>query len=107
MTTPTAINGNGSSMVASDTQPTAPAAVSNNAPAVQSGVATKYWLELKAYPAGSARSLFLLVNNSWKRLDNPSGYISDIVQRAFSDNGVNVRVWFDGTLIKGLVVEGS
>ena len=32
---------------------------------VQIGVATQYWLELVAYPPGSARSLWLLVGNAW------------------------------------------
>jgi hypothetical protein len=72
-----------------------------------SGTATNYWIELVAYPPGSARSLWLLVNNSWKRLDNPSASIQDVVQRAFLGSGSNVRVWFDGELIVGLVVEGS
>ncbi|MCP4975934.1 MAG: S8 family serine peptidase, partial [Maribacter sp.] len=50
---------------------------------ISSGIATKYWLELLAYPPGSARSLWLLVNNSWKSLDNPNASTSDVVQRAF------------------------
>ncbi len=75
--------------------------------AVTSGVATKYWIELVAYPPGSARSLWLYVNNAWKRLDNPSASIQDVVQRAFLGTGSNVRVWYDNGTIVGLVVEGS
>ena len=72
-------------------------------PAVQSGMATKYWIELIAHPPGSARSLWLLVNNAWKRFDNPPAHMSQIVQDAFL-GGANVRVWFDGGLVVGLVV---
>jgi hypothetical protein len=75
--------------------------------AVTSGVATKYWIELVAYPPGSARSLWLYVNNAWKSLDNPSASIQDVVQRAFLGTGSNVRVWYDNGAIVGLVVEGS
>ncbi len=75
--------------------------------AVTSGVATKYWIELVAYPPGSARSLWLYVNNAWKRLDNPGASIQDVVQRAFLGTGSNVRVWYDNGGIVGLVVEGS
>ena len=75
--------------------------------AVASGNAAQYWIELVAYPAGSARSLWLLVGGSWKRLDNPSPSIQDVVQRAFLGSGSTVRVWYDGGLIVGLVVEGS
>jgi len=74
---------------------------------VSSGLATKYWLELKAYPTGTARSLWLLVSSSWKRYDNPNQVMSDCVQRAFLGTGTNVRVWYDGGVIKGLVVEGN
>ncbi len=75
--------------------------------AVTSGIATKYWLELVAYPKGSARSLWLLVGGSWKRFDNPNSTISDVVQRAFIGTGSNVRVWYNGNTIVGLVVEGN
>jgi hypothetical protein len=75
--------------------------------AVASGVATQYWIELVAYPPGSARSLWLLVGGSWKRLDNPSASIQDTVQQAFLGSGSNVRVWYDGEPIVGLVVEGT
>ena len=90
------------------TQPTNTAAARPiDTPAVSSGLATKYWIELVAYPAGSARSLWLHVNNAWKRLDNPSPSIQDAVQRTFIGTGSNVRVWFDDVIIVGLVVEGS
>ena len=52
--------------------------------AVESGVATKYWLELLAYPPGSARSLWLFVGNAWRRLDNPNEGIQLSVQDAFA-----------------------
>ena len=90
-------------------QGTIPLAVASFAEtaSVQSGVATKYWIELLAYPPGSARSLWLFVGNAWKRLDNPSASIQDAVQRAFLGSGSTVRVWFNGEVIVGLVVEGN
>ena len=107
ITAPTAQNGNGFATSANDTQPSSSMASAVQVAAVQSGNATKYWLELKAYPAGSARSLWLFVNNGWKRLDNPNQVTSDCIQRAFMGSGSNVKVWYDGNLIKGLVVEGN
>jgi hypothetical protein len=72
-------------------------------PAVASGTATQFWAELVAYPAGSARSLWLLVGGVWKRYDNSPGHAEDMVQRAFL-SGQTVRVWHDGEKIVGLVV---
>ena len=74
--------------------------------AVESGVATKYWLELLAYPPGSARSLWLFVGNVWRRLDNPNEGIQLSVQDAFANasNRLEVAVWYTGEVIVGLVV---
>ncbi len=71
-----------------------------------SGIATKYWNECVAYPAGSAVSLWLYVNG-WKNLDNPSDGIKDMVQRAFLGSGSQVRIWYEDAKVVGLVVEGS
>lgn len=73
---------------------------------VLSGIATKYWDECVSYPPGSTASLWLYVNG-WKNLDNPSQGIKDMVQRAFLGSGSNVRVWYDGSKVVGLVVEGT
>jgi len=81
---------------------TAPAAAVG-APAVTSGVATQYWVELVAYPPGSTASLWLLVSGAWKRYDNPPAYMSELVQQGFA-SGATVRVWYDGEVIVGLVV---
>ncbi len=90
---------------ATGTQP--PASVANiEAAAAQSGIATKYWDESVAYPAGSTASLWLDVNG-WKNLDNPSQSVKDMVQRAFLGTNSQVSVWYDGTKVVGLVVEGS
>ena len=75
--------------------------------AVSSGMATRYWDECVAYPPGSTASLWLYVGGSWKHLDNPNQGIKDMVQRAFLGSGSNVRVWYDGSVVVGLVVEGS
>ncbi len=95
------------SATTASTRPTSSVAASADIAAVTSGVATQYWIELVAYPPGSARSLWLLVGGSWKKLDNPSASIQDTVQRAFLGSGSNVRVWHDNGNIVGLVVEGT
>jgi hypothetical protein len=76
---------------------------------VQSGVATKYWLELVAYPPGSARSLWLFVNGAWKHLDNPNYGMQDSVQEAFCQcpDRLEVAVWYNGGVIVGLVVRSK
>lgn len=76
----------------------------NGAPAVQSGIASRYWDELVSYPAGSTASLWLLVDGGWRALDNPAPHVRDAVQRAFIGAGQTVRVWYDGGIIRGLVV---
>jgi hypothetical protein len=77
-----------------------------SAAAVTSGVATGYWLELVAYPPGSARSLWLLVDGTWRHLDNPSAATQDSVQEAFCEcpERLEVVVWYDNDVIVGLVV---
>lgn len=77
--------------------------------AVTSGKATKYWLELKAYPPGSARSLWLFVNGAWRHLDDPNYGIQDSVQEAFCfcPDRLEVRVWYSGDNIVGLVVKST
>ena len=74
---------------------------------VKAGIATKYWLELVAYPPNSARSLWLLVDNRWKRLDSPRSDTAEAVQKAFLGGEATVRVWYDDATIEGLVIEGN
>lgn len=76
---------------------------------VQSGVATKYWLELVAYPPGSARSLWLFVDNAWRHLDNPNDGTQISVQSAFCNcpDRLEVAVWFTNDVIVGLVVRSK
>ena len=73
---------------------------------VASGVATQYWLELLAYPPGSARSLWLFVDNAWRHLDNPSDGVQASVQPAFCEcaDRLEVVVWYSNDVIVGLVV---
>ncbi|MFC7306760.1 hypothetical protein ACFQVC_21325 [Streptomyces monticola] len=52
------------------------------AEAIQSGVATRYWNVVDALP-GQPPILFLLVNNIWRELHNPSQIVQDVVQRGF------------------------
>jgi len=75
--------------------------------AVQSGIATQYWDEEVAYPPGTASSLWLYVNNDWRKRDTSSPHDRTMVQRAFQNSGNQVRVWYQGTEIVGLVVNGS
>jgi len=79
------------------------------AAAVLSGVATKYWLELLAYPPGSARSLWLFVDNSWRHLDNPNDGTQISVQAAFCScpDRLEVAVWYQNDVIVGLVVRSK
>ena len=76
---------------------------------VQTGVATKYWLELVAYPPGSARSLWLFVANAWRHLDNPNDGTQISVQAAFCNcpERLEVAVWFMDDVIVGLVVRSK
>lgn len=76
--------------------------------AVNVGIATKFWLELKQYPPGSARSLWLYVNG-WRHLDNPSHAIQHSVQDAFCQcpDKLEVAVWYQGGVIVGLVVRSK
>lgn len=73
--------------------------------ALSTGNATKFWLELVAYPPGSARSLWLFVGGAWRHLDNPSPSIETSVQSAFEHlDKFEVAVWYTGDVIVGLVV---
>jgi hypothetical protein len=73
--------------------------------AVTNGVATAYWLELKAYPSSNTKALWLNVNNDWRYLSNPSSNIETSVQNAFANPDIfQVKVWYSGQKIVGLVV---
>jgi hypothetical protein len=74
---------------------------------IQSGIASQYWDELVAYPPGSAASLWLLVDNAWRKRDSASSTDRLLALRAFLKPGNRVRVWYQGTEIIGLVVENS
>lgn len=73
---------------------------------VMTGVAAKYWLELKQYLPGSARSLWLFVDNAWRHLDDPDLGTQISVQDAFCQcpERLEVAVWYRGDVIVGLVV---
>jgi hypothetical protein len=73
------------------------------------GVATQYWLELLAYPPGSARSLWLFVDGQWRHLDNPNVGMQDSVQEAFCQcpDRLEAAVWYTGDVIVGLVVRSK
>ena len=74
--------------------------------AIQVGIATQYWDECVALPAGSTASLWLFVDNAWRAHDNPTPSTKDMVQRAFLGAGSVVRVWYDNAAVVGLVVSG-
>ena len=74
---------------------------------VSSGVATQYWHECLAHPAGASGSLWLYVDGAWRRHGNPDRSTLDLVQRAFLGQGSQTRVWYTGGDVVGVVVEGS
>lgn len=74
--------------------------------AIQVGIATQYWDESVALPAGSTASLWLFVDDAWRAHDNPTPSTKDMVQRAFLGAGSVVRVWYDNVTVVGLVVSG-
>jgi hypothetical protein len=84
-----------------------PKAVEQRAEVVETGIATRYWLELLPYPAGSARSLWLFVNDDWRHLDNPDLGTQVSVQDAFCkcSERLEVLVWYSGDTIEGLIVK--
>jgi hypothetical protein len=110
ITSPT--NGQGSQVAAPAAErPTSPMTAGFSAgdavAAVQAGIATQYWDECVALPAGSTASLWLFVDNAWRAHDNPTPSTKDMVQRAFLGADSTVRVWYDGAAVVGLVVSGS
>ncbi|MCP3963548.1 MAG: hypothetical protein GY719_37405 [bacterium] len=76
---------------------------------VKTGVATKYWLELKQYFPLMARSLWLWVDDEWRHLDDPDPGTQDSVQDAFCQcpDHLEVAVWYRGKVIVGLVVRSK
>ncbi len=90
-------------------QTTAPAVLSqksSSTASVTSNIATSYWLELKVYPSTNKRALWLYAGNDWRYLSNPSSNIESSVQQAFANpNTFEVKVWYSGSKIVGLVVK--
>lgn len=82
-------------------------AVETSRIAAKTGIATRYWLELMPYPAGSARSLWLFVNDDWRHLDNPDLGTQISVQDAFCrcSERMEVLVWYFEDIIEGLIVK--
>ena len=82
-------------------------AVEQRTEVVETGMATRYWLELLSYPVGSARSLWLFVNDDWRHLDNPDLGTQISVQDAFCkcSERLEVLVWYSGDTIEGLIVK--
>ena len=73
--------------------------------AVTSNIATKYWLELKAYPSSNTRAMWLYAGNDWRYLPSPSVNIETSLQQAFANPDIfQVKVWYCGNKIVGLVV---
>jgi hypothetical protein len=111
MTTPviTSSNGGPAAPAATTTNPPAGQAARAPAaealPAITSGIATQYWMELVPIPSGPMR-LWFFVDNGWRALTSPSAIQCDMVQRAFLGSGSTVNVWYDGGTVAGLVVSG-
>jgi len=81
--------------------------VESRGAAAKTGIATRYWLELMSYPPGSARSLWLFVNDEWRHLDNPDLGTQVSVQDAFCrcSERLEVLVWYSEDTIEGLIVK--
>ena len=81
--------------------------VESHTVATKTGIATRYWLELMSYPAGSTRSLWLFVNDDWRHLDNPDLGTQVSVQNAFCScsERLEVLVWYSEDTIEGLIVK--
>jgi hypothetical protein len=74
-------------------------------PDAAKGVATDYLIELVEYPANSGRGLWLKVDESWRRLDNPSSEIQASVHAAFCrPEPLKVVVLYRNDVIVGLAV---
>ena len=74
---------------------------------VQSGLATQFWVPLVPYPQAT-RSLSLYVDGHWRTLNGPSDSNLASVLDAFKDlTRYQVRVWYSGTNIVGLVVNSN
>ena len=69
--------------------------------------ATDCWLELVAYPAGTARSLWLKTASGWKNLDDPAPNVESAVMNACKNDHFEIQVWFDGSSVVGLVVNSK
>ncbi|WP_405538514.1 S8 family serine peptidase [Streptomyces sp. NBC_00075] len=74
--------------------------------AVGSGRAERYWDELLPYPRELPPRLRLFVAGAWRSLDRPSPEIRQAVHSAFAGGRPDVRVWFSGEEIVGLVITG-
>ncbi len=87
--------------------PEAQKAVEPRAATAETGRATRYWLELMPYPPGSARSLWLFVNDDWRHLDNPDLGTQVSVQDAFCrcSERLEVLAWYSRDTIEGLIVK--
>ncbi|GJM34464.1 MAG: hypothetical protein DHS20C18_34650 [Saprospiraceae bacterium] len=70
-------------------------------------IATDCWLELVAYPAGTARSLWLKTASGWKNHDDPTPNVEAAVMEACKNDNYEIRVWFDGSKVVGLVVNSK
>jgi hypothetical protein len=104
----TPANNQGTALQA-NAQTTAPAVLSQKSSSlasVTSNIATSYWLELKTYPSTNTRALWLYAGDDWRYLSNPSSNIESSVQQAFANpNTFEVKVWYSGSKIVGLVVK--
>lgn len=73
--------------------------------AVKNDIATEYWLELKPYPSSNTRALWLYAGGDWRYLYKPTSNIETSVQNAFANpDTFQVKVWYSGNKIVGLVV---
>lgn len=86
-------------------RPDVQAAVAHLVPAsVGSGTARRLWDELLPYPHDKSPRLRLFVDGAWRSLDTPDPEVRRSVQAAFAATGIDVRVWYSGDEVLGLVI---
>lgn len=103
----------GTGRIDASTAPEEAAAVARPSGALTgTGAAVAFQLELVPYPPGSARSLYLYVNDAWRQLKDPTPEMQAAVQMAFcscpdvpaTHSPNQVFVYYDNSVVVGLVV---
>lgn len=101
-----------SGMAWAQDQPAAPAAStmtgspSELVQAAGTGVASKYWLR---FMADSTPTLWLFIDNGWRRMDKPSAAVTEAVQEVFCgcSNQLEVYAGYTDSTLSWVVVRSK